>query len=181
MPGTKRFKAKICLVGERMVGKTSLIRRYVLNEFDEKYLATLGARVSRKEVFVDVDGTRTHTNLAIWDFMGQEGFRELFQDAYFSGARGILAVCDLTRAPSLGALGPWVQSVRSVAGDIPLFLAANKADLEGQAQIREEDLQRFSASHGCTFLRTSAKTGANVEEAFRRLAEIVARRQMALA
>lgn len=181
MPGTKRFKAKICLVGEKMVGKTSLIRRYVLNEFDDKYLSTLGAKVSRKEVLVEVDGIPVHTNLAIWDFMGQEGFREVFQDAYFTGARGILAVCDLTRPSTLDALGPWVQSVRKVAGEVPLILAANKADFEGRAGLHEEDLQRFCAMHNCTFLRTSAKTGANVEAAFRRLAEVVARHQMALA
>lgn len=179
MAELRRFKGKICLVGEYMVGKSSLIRRYVLNQFDDKYLMTLGAKVAKKEVDVAVGGTPVRANLAIWDFMGQEGFRELFQDAYFSGARGILAVCDLTRRSTLDALGPWIQSVRAVAGDIPLVLAANKADLAGTAVLTEQDLEAFARAYTCPVLRTSAKTGANVEEAFRVLATTVSRRHLA--
>jgi len=179
VPDPKRFKGKICLVGEYMVGKSSLIRRYVRNDFDDKYLMTLGAKVSKKEVDVLVDGTPVRANLAIWDFMGQEGFRELFQDAYFSGARGILAVCDLTRRTTLDALGPWVQSVRAVAGPIPMVLAANKADLTDKAELADRDLDRFAAAYACTFVRTSAKTGANVEETFRILATTVSRAHLA--
>jgi small GTP-binding protein len=181
MPEPKRFKAKICLVGEYQVGKTSLIRRYVKDEFDDKYLMTLGAKVSKKEIDVLVDGMAVRANLAIWDFMGQEGFRELFSDAYFSGARGILAVADLTRPSSLKALGPWIESVRSVAGKVPMILAGNKADLVLDAAIPDAELAKFAAAYGCPCLRTSAKTGANVEQAFRILTTTVARQQLASA
>ena len=106
MTETKHLKSKICLVGEKAVGKTSLIRRYVLNMFDDHYITTIGTKVSKKEVrvfnpekdlLVDVDMT-------IWDIMGEKGFRELLKDAYFYGANGILAVCDLSRRRTLDDL-----------------------------------------------------------------------------
>ena len=148
MPWTKRLKTKICLVGEKMVGKTSLIRRYVLNEFDDSYISTLGVKVSKKEMVVHLPGNHPmEVHLAIWDFMGQEGFRELLQDAYFIGARGILAVADVTRPPTLEALGPWIESVRSVAGNVPLVLAINKTDLAAEAAYSEADLSRFAATY----------------------------------
>lgn len=106
--------------------------------------------------------------------MGQEGFRELLKDAYIIGARGILAGEDLTRRPTLEALGPWVETVRSVAGGIRLVLAINKADLSGQTVYSEDEMSRLAARYGAPFLRTSAKTGANVEAAFTRLAMAVA-------
>jgi len=175
MPWMKRLKTKICLVGEKMVGKTSIIRRYVLNEFDDQYLTTIGVKVSKKEMVVQLPSHGPmEVHLAIWDFMGQEGFRELLKDAYFIGARGILAVADVTRRPTLEALGPWVESVRSVAGNVPLVLAANKADLDRNAMYSDADLERFGETYQCGYLRTSAKTGANVEAAFLRLAGEVA-------
>lgn len=179
MPWTRRLKTKICLVGEKMVGKTSLIRRYVLNVFDDQYITTLGVRVSKKEMTVQVPGQPpTEVHLAIWDFMGQEGFRELLQDAYFIGARGILAVADVTRRPTLEELGPWIESVRSVAGNVPLVLAINKTDLEGRAAYTDDELAQFASTYEAPFLRTSAKTGANVEKTFSALAGAVAERYL---
>jgi small GTP-binding protein len=174
MTWTKKLKTKICLVGEQRVGKTSLVRRCVLNEFDDRYITTLGVRTSKKELTLDFAGKgEMQVNLSIWDFMGQEGFRDLLKDAYFVGARGILAVADVTRRPTLEALGPWIETVRSIAGTIPLVLAMNKSDLGG-AVYSDEEVSRFAAKYGAPFLRTSAKTGANVEAAFGRLATAVA-------
>ena len=177
MSWTKRLKTKICLVGQQMVGKTSLVRRCVLNEFDDRYITTLGVRTSKKELTLRSPGKEPlEVHLAIWDFMGQEGFRELLREAYFIGARGILAVADVTRRPTLEALGPWIETVRSIAGNVPIVLAINKADLDGQSVYSDEELSRFAARYEAPFLRTSAKTGANVETAFTRLAVAVAER-----
>jgi small GTP-binding protein len=174
MTWTKKLKTKICLVGEQRVGKTSLVRRCVLNEFDDRYISTLGVKTSKKELTLDFPGQgHMQVNLSIWDFMGQEGFRDLLKDAYFVGARGILAVADVTRRPTLEALGPWIETVRSIAGNIPLVLAMNKSDLGG-AVYSDEEVSRFAVKYGAPFLRTSAKTGANVEAAFGRLATAVA-------
>src|SRR6266705_3398267 len=123
MTTQRTLKSKICLVGEKAVGKTSLIRRYVLNMFDEQYLTTIGTRVSKKEVrvllpeqdlLVDIDMT-------IWDIMGEKGFRELLKDVYFYGANRSLEVGYLTRPLTLDELDDWVDSIEFVVGKVPIL------------------------------------------------------------
>ncbi len=69
------LKAKICLIGEAAVGKTSLIRRYVEDAFDDKYISTLGAKVSKKELVLDSPSGPLNVDMTIWDIMGEKGFR----------------------------------------------------------------------------------------------------------
>jgi small GTP-binding protein len=175
MTWSKKLKTKVCLVGQQGVGKTSLVRRFVRDEFDDRYISTLGVKTSKKEMTVPLLGKGSlDVHLAIWDFMGQEGFRDLLKEAYFTGARGILAVADLTRRPSLEALGPWIETVRSVAGNIPLVLAMNKSDLSDHAVYPADEVAQFATTYGAPYLLTSAKTSSNVEAAFGRLARAVA-------
>src|SRR3989442_7561439 len=115
----KRMKVKVCLVGEAAVGKTSLIRRFVLDNFDDKYIQTLGTKVSKKELTSSVpEGAgELKIDMTIWDIMGQKGFRELLKEAYFYGARGILAVRDVTRPKTLDDLDDWIERVYIVNGN----------------------------------------------------------------
>jgi len=150
----RRMKAKICLVGEHAVGKTSLIRRFVLDEFDDRYIVTLGAKVSKKELsFPLKDGTPVHIDMTIWDIMGSKGFRELLREAYFHGAQGILAICDTTRYETLEDL---------------------KADLKDQAAFGEEQIKMATEGFDAPWFHASAKTGENVEALFRALAGTIA-------
>lgn len=179
---TTRLKSKICLVGDRAVGKTSLVRRYVFDEFDDRYLSTLGTKVSRKEVEITLaDGGVLRVDMGIWDIMGQEGFRDRLKDAYFAGAHGILAVADITARATLAGIPAWISSVRSVAGEVPLVLVLNKADLAEQAAFGDTDMAFMARNLKCGYLRTSARTGENVEEAFLRLARVVAGHQLRIA
>ncbi len=173
----KRMKVKVCLVGEAAVGKTSLIRRFVLENFDDKYIQTLGTKVSKKELTapnVEPPG-EMKIDMTIWDIMGQKGFRELLKEAYFYGAKGILAVCDSTRKKTLEDLDDWIEGVYSVTGKIPIEFLANKVDLKDQVQVTEDDMVQAAKAYESPFHFTSAKTGASVEQAFQSLAERVAR------
>jgi small GTP-binding protein len=171
----EKVKAKICLVGEAAVGKTSLIRRYVLNDFDDKYITTLGAKVSKKEMEFDLPDNGTHVgmDMTIWDIMGEKGFRDLVKEAFFVGTRGVLAVCDITRYDTLKELDDWVQSVFRVVGNIPVIFAVNKVDLKDEVLLMygDTELEQASRAFDAHYLYTSAKTGENVEEAFRLLGE----------
>ena len=101
------IKLKICLVGDEGVGKTSLIRRFVTGQFDDAYIRTLGAVVSKKSVEVrNGRGSPSQVDMVILDIIGRRTFMQLFQDAYFSGARGVIAVFDLTRKTTLRELPP---------------------------------------------------------------------------
>lgn len=163
---TERVKLKVCLVGERGVGKTSLVRRYVLDAFSDKYVQTLGTKVSKKEVdlFVPREDLRIHALIQVWDIMGHLGFRELLRAAYFHGCQGILAVCDVTDEPTLGSLDSWLEGAREITGDIPVHLLVNKVDLE--PAVREQQVQGFAAPRDMPCVYTSAKRGDNVTRAF---------------
>src|SRR5881397_3164487 len=169
----KRMKVKVCLVGEAAVGKTSLIRRFVLENFDDKYIQTLGTKVSKKELTSSSpDGSgELKIDMTIWDIMGQKGFRELLKEAYFYGARGILAVCDVTRKKTLEDLDDWIEGVYSVTGKVPIQFLANKWDLRDRAEFGETELLQAIRAYDSPFALTSAKTGENVEPSFTSLAE----------
>ena len=171
----RRMKSKICLVGEHAVGKTSLIRRFVLDEFDDRYIVTLGAKVSKKELtFPMKDGTLVHMDMTIWDIMGSKGFRELLREAYFHGAQGILATCDTTRYETLEDLDSWVESVFRTVGEIPVVFAINKADLKDQAAFGEDQIKLATEGFDAPWFHCSAKSGENVEAIFRSLGETIA-------
>ncbi len=173
------MKAKLCLAGASSVGKTSLIRRYVLNEFDDHYIPTVGTKVSKKQVSVPLkDEEPVMVNLMVWDIMGQMGFRELLQEQYFQGAQGILAVADTTRRETLEDLYIWIDQIDRIAGAVPIVLAVNKVDLPQEKHIPEAELRKFAHAFDCEIVRTSAKTGENVEEVFWRLARLVIRKAL---
>ena len=170
-PPVKRIKSKVCLVGEASVGKTSLIRRYVLDEFDDKYVTTLGAKVSKREIDLPVGDVQYQVDMTIWDIMGEKGFRDLLKEAFFHGAKGTLAVADLTRYSTLKELDDWVQSVFNVVGEIPVVFAINKIDLKDEVMVLygDKEIEQAVRAFGAPYIYCSAKTGENVEGLFRRL------------
>lgn len=172
----KHVKAKVCLVGDVAVGKTSLIKRFVQDQFDDRYVATVGTKVTKRTVNVVWRGVPATLDIMIWDIMGEKGFRSLLRDAYFEGAQGVLAVCDVTRKETFYDLNNWVTMVKKQVGDVPIVFLGNKADLTERAVVSEEELERMGAIHQAPTYRTSAKTGAGVQEAFQILADAIGRR-----
>ncbi len=179
MARPERMKAKVCLIGESAVGKTSMVRRFVLDEFDDRYVTTLGAKVSKKELAIEMpdQDRRVQIDMTVWDIMGEKGFRDLLKDAYFQGARGILAVADLTRYSTLKELDEWVTSVFKVVGEIPVVYAINKHDLRDEVMILygEKEIAQHAKAFDAPWVYTSAKSGENVEAAFRSLGDKVVR------
>ncbi len=163
-------------MGDHGVGKTSLIRRFVLDEFDDRYLTTLGTKVSKREILLPelAPPRGVVLDLLVWDIMGQGAFRELLRESYFYAARGVLAVLDVTRRETLESLGGWVNAVEHVVGKVPWVLAANKADLLGQAAFDPRDASDAAKAVRADIFPTSAKTGANVDAAFRHLSAKIA-------
>jgi hypothetical protein len=164
------MKLKVCMAGEGAVGKTSLIRRYVLDEYEDRYTATLGTKITKKPMMTkDPAGAPLSVDLILWDIMGTSTLRELLKEAYYHGAKGILAVADLTRRETLVDLDGWARSIRSVAGDIPTYAVLNKADLDAHRRLPHAEAEAFFRERAWPWTYTSAKTGAGVEEAFRGL------------
>ncbi len=173
------LKTKVCLIGEQAVGKTSLIHRFVSGAFDETYIRTLGAAASKKVLeFASIGGRPVHMDMTILDIMGKRTFLELFQESYFYQAQGVLAVADLTRRQTLDSLAAWISGVKSAAGELPVVIVVNKADLGDRAEYGRNEIEEVAKASRADFFLTSAKTGDSVEDAFRKLGGMAAERQL---
>ncbi|OGS47229.1 MAG: hypothetical protein A3K66_00210 [Euryarchaeota archaeon RBG_16_67_27] len=172
----KHVKAKICLVGDVAVGKTSLIKRFVTDNFDDRYVATVGTKVTKKTTDVVWKGAPATLDMMVWDIMGEKGFRSLLRDAYFEGAQAVLAVCDVTRKDTFYDLNSWVTMVRKQIGSVPIVFLGNKSDLAERIVVTEEELARLGAMHQAPHYLTSARTGRGVDEAFLAIASAIASR-----
>ncbi len=157
-------KLKVCLVGDESVGKTSLIRRFVYSVYDESYIRTIGTMVTRREV--DIPNTNYQAHLLIWDIMGRKDFMDLFKEAYFKHAKGIVAVVDLTRTKTLQSLNQWVEGITKSVGKVPTVVLANKADLKDKVEMDDSDIDLYCKNMSYPWFKTSARTGENVERAF---------------
>jgi len=171
----RHVKAKVCLVGDIAVGKTSLIKRFVLDAFDDRYIATIGTKVTKKTVNVTWRGKPAMMDLVIWDIMGEKGFRQLLKESYFEGTHGVLAVCDLTRRDTLSDLYGWIDLVDANCEGVPFVFLGNKVDLKGKVVVEEAELAAIAEPRNAPWTLTSAKTGVGVERAFQGLGERVAR------
>src|SRR5437667_173506 len=122
-----------------------------------------------------VDGliTPVPVDMMILDIMGKRTFLQLFKEAYFHGAKGVLAVFDVTRAQSLRDLTKWIDGVRDSVGPVPVYALGNKTDLAHRREVTTEEASSTLLSYECPVLYTSAKTGENVEQAFQGLAKTI--------
>ncbi len=163
---------KVCLLGDFAVGKTSLVRRFVYNLFEDKYFSTIGVKVSRKVVAVPRGDEIIELTLMLWDLAGSEEFDDV-RISYMRGATGAVAVCDLTRPETLASLHDYAQTLRRVSPQAQLILAANKVDLADQAGASAEQVRELAAQLAAPYYLTSAKNGAQVETLFRHLGRLL--------
>jgi small GTP-binding protein len=162
---------KICVLGDPAVGKTSLIRRYALDCFDEGYLTTVGARILSRTQVLRFPGpsAELRLKLKIWEISGQNRHIELYP-SYYLGAEGAVIVGDATRVETQVNLWKWIEGFRAAAGRVPIILLVNKTDLLDQVDFDLELMDDISREFGCPFRMSSARNGANVENVFRELA-----------
>ncbi|MDG6220890.1 MAG: DUF835 domain-containing protein [Candidatus Thermoplasmatota archaeon] len=167
----ERYIVKVCLLGEGAVGKTSLIRRFVYDSFDDQYIKSIGAKVTKKKIRLG-DG-QTELAMMISDILGQMT-NESLHASYLQGAKGIILVCDITRRETFDRLGSWLRVVKKAAGSPPMILLGNKSDIEERRQVEDRELEALANKLGCAYLPTSARTGLNVEKAFEILGQRMA-------
>ena len=157
---------KICMLGTFAVGKTSLVRRFVESIYSDKYHTTVGVKIDKK--LVDLDATRKMM-MMLWDIEGAEQAHEL-RRSYLRGAAGYLLVADGTRQETLYRALEIQTRAQETMGPVPFIFLINKSDLLEEWSIEERELEALSQK-GWNVIRTSAKTGTGVEEAFMALAQ----------
>ncbi len=153
------------MIGAFAVGKTSLVSRFVKSIFSEKYLTTVGVKIDKKTV----TARGQEINLILWDLAGEDEFMQV-RMSYVRGSSAYLLVADGTRGGTLDTAIDLQRRVEAETGKLPFALLINKADLAEEWETDERKIESLS-ERGWAIFRTSAKTGASVEEAFLALGE----------
>lgn len=160
-------KYKLVFLGDQSVGKTSIITRFMYDNFDRHYQATIGIDFLSKTMYLEDRTVR----LQLWDTAGQERFRSLIP-SYIRDSSVAVVVYDVTNRASFLNTGKWVEDVRAERGnDVVICLVGNKTDLgNDKRQISTEEGEARAKKEGLLFMECSAKAGYNVKGLFRKLA-----------
>ena len=151
----------IITLGESSVGKSSIINRYVENNFDYNFVSTLGVDFRKKNININGEDIR----LKIWDTAGQEKFRSI-QKQYYRNSDGILLVFDVTKFETFNVLEEWINSIKNqTSNDIIVVLVGNKIDLNNKV-ISDDEIKNFANDNKFKYFLTSAATGKNINEVF---------------
>jgi small GTP-binding protein len=174
MSTTMTISKKICLMGDFAVGKTSLVRRFVDRQFSDKYLSTVGVKISRKliELTSNYSSDPLSLQLLIWDLEGSTRFKAI-ASSYLQGARGAIIVADVSRQETLDRVPEHIKNYQAINPTGLIIVALNKADLFDQEKLKRlvDLVQVVEQDNVLSICLTSAKTGENIEKIFEILAE----------
>lgn len=165
--------AKVMLLGDMGVGKTSILYRLVHDRFDGQYKTTLGVEVLSYDVPVGLAGGGEPARLILWDTDGDFGMR-IFETVYVAGASAAIIVSDVTRPQTVKHMVELARRFESKFPGRPYKALINKIDLADTAQAAE-DIGEYGLPH---IKAVSAKSGIGIAESFADLAETIRRRQL---
>lgn len=160
--GEAAREVKVVLLGDTGVGKSSLVLRFVTNNFKPYSESTIGASFMAKMIMVD----KVPIKYQIWDTAGQEKYHSL-APMYYRGAAAAIVVYDITRKSSFQTLKNWVRELKQLGPEnIVIAIAGNKADLAPSREVPEDDAREYADSISALYMETSAKTDTGVKELF---------------
>ena len=168
----KKYSFKILLLGAPAVGKTSILYRYVKNQFSHDYTTTIGINYLTKEIKTE---KKDLAKLVIWDIAGQKKFNFLHKQ-YYEGTNGALVIFDLTQIKTYEALDNWLSEMFNILKEsIPFVIIGNKVDLikDFKRSVDYDIVKGYAENKDSIYIETSAKTGENVEEAFKELTSLM--------
>ena len=161
------FEYKIILVGDPGVGKTSIMTKFVSNEFQNTYLSTIGVEFKSKEIHIN---NNTCARLKIWDTCGQEKFRAITRQ-YFKNSEGVFVVFDLTNKETTKKLDIWMKDIKdNIDNDYFIFLIGNKSDIKDRDLTIAEEAKQFAINKKINYYEVSAKTGSGIYNIFEKMA-----------
>jgi len=161
------YAFKLVLAGDGGVGKTSMVHRFVENQFDVDYKSTIGTSIMKKEC--EFEGLESKVRFVIWDLAGQSQFKRV-RSSYLANAEAGILVFDVTRKETYDNIKNWHEEILNSAKNINLLLVGNKIDLTDSKVVSTEEGTDLADKLGLSYIETSAKTGENINDAFKMLA-----------
>jgi small GTP-binding protein len=162
----KKFKFKIAVIGDGMVGKTSLIKKFTKGSFGQSYVKTIGAQFFVFDKEINEDKIR----LLFWDIAGQVDFNFL-RCSFFNKSQAAIIIYSLEDNDlgknSFNHIVDWYMDISKYCNEIPVVIFANKVDLMDENNSDDSKIQKLVDKHNFLgFYKTSAKTGDGVIKAF---------------
>ena len=165
------FEIKIVLIGDTGVGKSSIMLRYVADNFKEDSDSTIGTSYMGK--IVSVKDSMVKVN--IWDTAGQERYHSLAK-MYYKDADAAILVYDITNSESYYGMLNWYEEIKENGGqDITIAIAGNKEDCFEHETVSSEEVNEFADQIAAFYIKTSAKSNIGIEQLFKCIIEKVYR------
>ena len=163
----KRKVLRISILGDSATGKSSIINRFLGNDFSLEMISNIG--IDKQELLMKMkDGNEM--KIILWDTAGQERFRSI-SSSTIKNSQGIIVCFSLIDEKSYKNVLSWLQNIRDESKKIPIVLFGNKCDLEDQRKISKEEAEQFAHRHGIPYFETSAKENINLKEGLDRIVE----------
>jgi len=164
---------KFVVLGDTSVGKTSLLLRYVKNQFSEDQETTVGGAFLQKNAVVD----GYLVQFEIWDTAGQERYHSL-SPMYYRGSAAAIVVYDITNRPSWVRAKSWVKELQKTTPETVIAFAGNKVDLADQRKVEFEEAKEYCDAQDIIFMETSAKLNSNISEIWKKVAQKVPKEKL---
>ena len=168
---SEEIEFKLITLGDSGVGKTSIIKRYAFNIFDENSLTTVGINYVRKDVTIKSKKKNIKIKLKLIDTAGQEKYKAI-TTTYFKNADGVFFVYSLENELTFTNMKEWIKLFNENNGksDIPKYLIGNKSDLN--KDYDRKTIDEFTNNNFISkFYMTSALDKTNIDEAVQKIVE----------
>ena len=159
---------KVVIIGDKSVGKTSIVRRFVEKSFSHVTEGTIGAQFFSQHITVRSDAALVPQNvkLQIWDTAGEEKFRSL-TPMYYKNAAAVALVYDSTNEETFLSIEKWVREIEeNRTNQVLVFLVGNKCDQNLEEKVNIKKAMEFAKSIKAVFVQTSAKENIGIDSLF---------------
>ena len=154
------------MCGDGAVGKTSIIKKYSENTFNENYIATVGCNFATKKISIN----GVEVTCQFWDIAGQPHFKVVRQN-FYRGAKGVVFVFDVSRRETFENLEKWREEVNEILTNLPCIVIGNKSDLP--RKVSEQEAKEYSLRINAQYFETSVIKDINVQQSLDRISQII--------
>ena len=168
MDNTKKIIISLGTVGDSMVGKSSIVNRYLEKTFEDEYFSTIGVNSGTKNIIMNINKKELPITIKIWDTAGQEQFKSISVQ-YIRNCFGMFIIYAINNKESFNNCISWLNEIeeKKCRDNTPIILIGNKIDLKDEREVSYEEGENFAKKYNLKFFECSAKEGININEAFK--------------